>query len=395
MSEKKGGRAGGSSRPSRGGRVQGTNFRWVVPRLSSQVWGRKQAYKAELLDRLRASKTARKGIRHYSIAIESHADGAPHLDLLLIFEKRVGLYPTELDFLCQKHGDLTKYRTLNAAILNYGLKQDAPLTNLTDPLDALHRQSIVRDSYVFFQQRMLNDPYGFDLAQFCAEHDYFRSIRGFRALESKLKTHQEAICNLRLQSKPGIRFIDEALITSTLTPSQLELYQSWPGYARIVGFINQISTYGFSRPFKTPNLMLVGPPNVGKTSLVLQLMRHTAVYPVGTQNWFPKFKNRTYHVMFWDEWIPSMMPWEALLMLFQGLPMDLPYKGGSVLKHDNQLWIMTHNQTLESHVTSLRRFLGTEGVSRSIAAMRARVTEIVVPDTKPLFILQRLIVPLE
>ena len=374
--------------------LQGINFRWVVPRLDPQIWDRKQAFKCQVLDRLTSSKTARKGVRYYCLAVESHADGAPHLDLLLIFQKSTRVILDELDFLCSKHGDLTRYRTLNAAILDYGRKQDIPLSNLPNLQYILDEGEIRRNAYRFFQEHMLRDPFGFDLAQYCDRNNYFASLQRWSYIRNKLRDHQQARCTRLLRAKPGIRFIDDDLIGATLTPSQLELFHSWSGYRTIVDFINQIPTYGFERPFKTPNLLLVGPPNVGKTSLILEINRHTAVYPVGTQNWFPKFSNFTYKLMFWDEWVPSMMPWEAILMLFQGLPMDLPYKGGSVLKRDNQLWIMTHNETLESQVTKIRRYLGYEGIERSIAVLRARLTEIIIPESKPLFFLKKLIIAL-
>ena len=373
---------------------QGQNFRWVVPQLPAEIWDRKEAFKTDLLDRLRLSKTAKKRVKYYSIAIQSHADGNPHLDMLIIFQKNIRITTIQLDFLCQKHGNLTRYRTLNTAILDYGSKEDTPLSNVQNVQYILNKQEIKTDAYAFLQERMLRDPFGFDLAQYCAENDYFASIQRWPYIKNKLRDHQEAICNKLLRSKPGIRFIDDDLIRSTLTTSQQLLYHSWSGYQQIVDFLNQIPTLGFERPFKTPNLLLVGPPNVGKTSLILEIDKYTSVYPVGTQNWFPKFKNLTYKLIFWDEWFPSMMPWESILMLFQGLPMDLPYKGGSILKRDNQLWIMTHNETLAYQVTKIRQYMGHECVDRSIAVLRARLTQIIIPANKPLFILQKLIISL-
>lgn len=44
------------------------------------------------------------------------------------------------------------------------------------------------------------------------------------------------------------------------------------------------------------------------------------------------------------------MPYGQLLNVLEGEPTDLPYKGGSTLKRDNQLIFMTSNMTLEQHI---------------------------------------------
>ena len=370
---------------------RGLNFRWVVPQISPEIWSKKQQFKCQILEQLLASKTAKKGIKYYSIAIESHADGNPHLDMLLIFKKDSKIGNNQLDFLCQKHGNLTRYRSLNQAILEYGSKEDTPLNNCPEIKQLLEESQLKKDPYAFLQEHMLKDPYEFNLAEFVQQNNYAKYITNWSSIKAKLKDIQEARCNRILKSKPGIRFIDKKFIQSTLSKEQLDLFYSWSGYQQIIDFLNQIPTYGTKRPFKTPNLLLVGPSNVGKTSLILQIQKYTSVYPVGTQNWFPKFSNHTYKLMFWDQWVPSMMPWEAILMLLQGLPMDLPFKGGSILKYDNQLWIMTSNQNLESQITKIRKYLGYDCVERSIAALKTRILQIMIPENKPLFILQKLI----
>ena len=377
-------------------RVTGTHFRWVVPQLPSEIWDNKEQYKTDLLDRLKLSKTAKKGIKYYSIAIESHADGNPHLDLLLILQKRTDLFLDQLDFLASKHGDLTRYRTLNQAILEYGSKEDTPLTNCPDIRQLLAQQDIKKAPYVFLQEHMLKDPYGFDIAQFCAKNNYFKDLSGFNSLKSRLIAHQEATCNLQLKSKPGIRFIDDALIQSTLTTSELKEYHSWSGYQEIVDFLNQIPTYGTKRPTHTQNLFIYGRPRTGKTSLIEAIQNSTSVYPVGTQNWFPKFQNHTYKLMFWDQCRLSMMTWEQMLILLDGRPYDLPFKGGSTLKYDNQLWIMTSNKSVRQHLKQKHRYLKEDfdnPLEQNVieTSFRKRVKEIQIPSDKDLFILLKLI----
>jgi len=249
-------------------RITGTNFRWVVPQLPAEIWSKKQQYKTDLLDRLRLSKTAKKGIKYYSIAIESHADGNPHLDMLIILQKRTDLYLDQLDFLCQKHGDLTRYRTLNAAILDYSSKEDTPLTNCLDAKQLLAEQALKKDPYVFLQEHMLRDPYTFNIAQFCERNDYFRYLSGFNAIESRLKKHQQARCNSLLKSKPGIRIIDKELIQSTLTTSEQELYHSHSFYGTIIRYLNQINLHGWTRPFTSNQLYISGKSRIGKSYLI-------------------------------------------------------------------------------------------------------------------------------
>ena len=377
-------------------RILGTNFRWVVPQLDPKIWSKKDQFKCSLLDTLLDSKTAKKGIKYYSIAIESHADGNPHLDLLIIFEKRIALEPTELDFLCSKHGNLTKYRNLNQTIIEYGFKEDKPLTNCPTIKQLLDEYELKTDPYSFFQKQMLKNPYGFNLAQFCDKKNYFRYIQGYKSIESKLKTHQEARCNNLLKSKPGIKFIDKELIQSTLTSTQLEEYYSWSGYQQIVDFLNQIPTYGTNRPTHTQNLFIHGQPKTGKTSLIETIQKSTSVYPVGTQNWFPKFQNHTYKLMFWDQCRLSMMTWEQMLILLDGRPYDLPYKGGSTLKYDNQLWIMTSNKSVRQHLKEKHSYLQQDfdnPLEQNVLELsfRKRVKEITIPQNRDLFLLIKLI----
>jgi len=370
---------------------QGQNFRWVVPQLPAEIWNKKDQFKTDLLDKLLASKTAKKGIKYYSIAIESHADGNPHLDMLLIFEKKIRLANTELDFLCQKHGDLTRYRNLNQAILDYSSKEDTPLSNCPDVRRLLDQQEIKKDPYRFFQRQMQTDPFGFDLARYCAKNDYFASIQRWSYIKNKLKDHQEAVCNLELLRKPGILEITPALIEQELTQLELDEFHSWLGYQTIVDYINQIREYRSFRPFKSKQLILVGEPNIGKTSLINKLQELLAVYPMGVSNWFPRYSSGIYQIISWNEFRLSLMPYTQLLQFLEGSMMDLQFKGGSVLKKDNPLIIMTSNLRLSSHL--FQKFKNdTELLVIASQNLSVRIQEILIPFGKNLFFLQKLII---
>lgn len=376
-------------------RIQGINFRWVVPQLPAEIWNQKQRFKTQILYRLKSSKTAKKGIKHYSIAIESHADGNPHLDMLLIFEKRTHLTPTELDFLCDKHGHLTRYRTLNAAILEYSYKEDIPLTNLENIQYILNEKDIKKCPMTFLMKQVDENPFGFDFIQYCYRNNHFTNIERWAYVKNKIKDYQEITCNHHLKSKPGIRKIDSFLIQQELTPLEQKEYHSWQGYQDIVDFLNQIPKYGTNRPTHSKQLYIHGRSRIGKTSLIQQIQKCTAVYPVGTINWYPQFRNQTYKVMFWDEAKLNMMSFNQLLMLMDGRPFHLPFKGGSTLKRDNQLWIMCSNESLESQMKSMGKDITKtvtgEYLDQQINAVFNRITEITIPDNCNLFLLQKLI----
>ena len=375
---------------------RGKNFRWVVPQLSAEIWNKKQRYKTDLLDRLRLSKTAKKGIKYYSIAIESHADGNPHLDMLLIFEKDSKIKNTQLDFLCDKHGNLTRYRTINQAIIQYGSKEDTPLNNIQNMQNIINEQKIKKEPYTFLQKQMYLDPFKFSLAEYCVINNYFSKLPNYLSIERRLLKQQAAVCNLTLRDKPGIKEITPQLIQQKLTPSEQEEYHSWQGYKIIVQYLNEIKKYGWERPFTSKQLYISGRSRIGKSYLIRTLSQYTSAYPVGTQNWFPKFQNFTYKLMIWDECKLNMMSKEQMLQLFDGDPFNLPYKGGSILKRDNQLWIMCSNKTINEQFMIMNYDVTIDPLTgeyedEQLNAIKNRIQELIVPEDKNLSIIQKLI----
>lgn len=378
--------------------IQGRNFRWVVPQLSAEIWTKKDQFKAQLLHTLLTSKTARKKIKFYSIAIESHLDGSPHLDMLIIFEKKVAIKLNELDFLVQKHGNLTRYRTLNQAILEYGSKEDQPLSNFKgkDIEFILNEQEIKKDPIAFLMKQIDKDPFRFNFLQYCFENSYFPTIKRWSYVKNKIKDYQQIAINNTLKFKPGIQKITPELIQSTLNSSQLKVFYSHPFYSTIVNYLNQINLHGWSRPTHSKQLYIRGRSRIGKTSLIEVIQKLTSVYPVGTINWFPEFQNQTYKLMFWDQAKLNMMSFNQLLMLMDGRPFHLPFKGGSTPKRDNQLWIMCSNESLESQMIAMGKDVQKDLLTglykdQQVNAVFNRIQELVIPNGCDLFLLQKLL----
>ena len=383
---------------------RGKYFRWVVPDLESEITFTDSKYtftlpedksslKEYILRRLADSKTARKGLQFYKLAIETHQSGKYHLDLLLTFTKTIRLKFNELDFLLNKHGKLTKYRNLNHSIIQYNQKEDTPLTNIQRAEDPLMLAKLKTDPFNYLLHKMKQqNPLHFDLGNYVSSNNLMEHIKGWSSVKNKLRDAQQYYANLTLTRRPGIRYITRQLIQQELTPQELLTYDSWPGYQRLVGYINQIHTYGCNRPFKSLQPLLVGPPNVGKTSLILQLQKHIPVYYKNVHNWFPSYQSNVYKLINWDQFTLSGMKYPQLLKFLQGLKMDLEFKGGSTLRYDNQLVMMTSNMSLQSH---LRLKFGHNFAHYQLAKanLSVRIDQIVIPEGLNLFLILKLIQP--
>ena len=353
-------------------------------------------------------------LQYYKLAVETHpTTGVPHLDILLLYSQSVVKSLNRFDYLV-KHGHLTKYRHLNAAILAYGDKQDQQaLTNLpktSDPITGelkqdtsrvLNLAQLKRDPYRYLELQMLKDPFHFNLEQYCRQHDLFTHISGWTGIKTKLKDSQLAAANIQLRSKSGFRHIDKALIESNLNPQQFNAYISWKGYQTIVNYLNQMISQKGNRQQKSLNLLITGAPNTGKSALVWQrnplpqraaISNFCSVYPIGMSQWFPKYQSDVYHCIYWNQAKLTSYSYDTILKLLDGSPLDLPNKGSVSRKVDNPLIIMTSNMTLEQMI--VQKF-GNNPDYQQMARknLAVRVQNLVVPKGKDLFLLQKLLVP--
>ena len=348
-----------------------------------------------------------RGLRYYHIALERHANGVPHLDILLIYEKSLQRQLVDFDFL-YKHGNITTYRKLNAAILDYGKKEDTEaLSNLPQAKvlpsgqsvnQLIEVQELKKDPYRYLQKQMLKDPLHFNLEQYVRLNNLDPQITGWSSIKTKLKDMQAAAANLSLKAKPGFKYIDRALIQARLSDKELLTYDSWSGYQTIVDYLNQIVTYGNRRPFKTKHLLVVGPAHIGKTSLVSEpnndagrvpLEQLVPTYHMGMRHWFPKYQDGTYRLILWNQVKLTSYAYDFLLKFLEGSPVDLAYHGGATKKADNQLIYMTSNLSLERHIA--HKFWNLEDRQAARQNLSKRIQQVIVPEGYELFILQKLL----
>ena len=371
-------------------------WRIVIPNLleyKSSSPSQLKQLKYAVLQRLLA-KESKRGLQYYRIALQHHQNGVPHLDILLTYPRSILRRLTDWDYLL-RHGDVTVYRQLNKAIIQYGTKQDSQsLSNFPCDVDhILQFQRFLRDPYAHLLAQMQKEPLHFNLQDFVYHHGLSSHIKGWSSLKTKLKDMQLAAANATLRTRPGIAPITRARVQACLTPAQLQVYDSWPGYATIVDYLNQISQHGCKRPFKSRQLLLVGPPNTGKTSLINALQRYYAIYHMDVTNWFPRYTDGIYPLISWNQFkLKGGMTHTTLLKYLQGYPIDLQYKGGSSLRRDNQLIIMTSNMTLEQHIGL--KFRQSSHRVHARENLGARIHQLSLPPGYDLFLLLRLLAAL-
>ena len=376
--------------------IRSRYFRLVIPDLKQHIVHFRliTALKENILQRL-LQQQKHIGLQYYKIAVETHSTtGALHLDILLLYKRSVKKSLNRFDYLI-KHGNLTRYRRLNQAIINYGDKEDQQaLTNLPkDVSNLLMAKQIQLDPYSVLKIQMLRDPFHFNVHRWLSDNNLDGAISktNWSKAVLLLKKQQQIECNRIIRSKPGFKLITKQLIRQVLRPVERRAFIKHKAvYAKIIDKVNEIVTHGYNRPHKTKHLLVVAPPNTGKTSLALKLQEHTSVYYKGVHNWYPCYASNTYNMILWNQFSLRSMSYPQLLNFLEGTKIDLQYKGGSVLKTDNQLIYMTSNMSLTQHINS--RFGSKQSRALAEVNLRARIEQIVLPPKLNLFVLQKLII---
>lgn len=392
-----------AQRAQRAPQVRSRYFRLVIPDL--RQYTDPQALLSLKGDTLRLILD-RQGqrLQYYKIAAQIHpVTKIPHLDILLLYRRSVRKSLNRFDYLV-KHGELTRFRKLREAVLDYGDKDDkSSLHNMPEDFDRiLQARQAQLDLYAVLQRQMVKDPFNFNSHSWLQANGLAGALS--RTNWSKaidlIEHQQQARCNMLLRDMPGFRHIDRDLIESRLTPQQLKTFDSWSGYQTIVDYLNMVPRYGSKRPRGTPNLLIVSRHSgIGKTSLFSDdnqahfgtpVDRLCPTYFMGVRRSFPRYSSRTYRLILWDKMRLAAYSFDTILKLFEGFPTDLPYRGGATRKDDNPLIIMTSNLPLRRHINI--KFMDQQDRQRALMNLSRRVTQLVVPEHLDLFLLQRLIV---
>ena len=339
----------------------------------------------------------------YLVCEQMYDDGTPHFHAILIYPRRKQVLSQDHYDYLGIHPNIQTMRNMKAA-LNYVYKQDAhPVTNMD--IAQQRRVARAKDNSSVFQllyQQMIKDPLNFDVYRYCETHDLTRHI--YRTNYSKavrlLRQAQRVRANNCLMERPGFKPITRALIQQRLTPFELQVFDSWPGYQTIVNYLNIMTLQRGRRQQKSMNLLITGPPNTGKSALVWQrnplpgrtsIADHCSVYPMGMRDWFPEYLSDVYHCIYWNQAKLTSYSMDIILQILDGSPVNLPAKGTSHKKVDNPLVILTSNLTLSQMIHA--KFGHNRHYQQMARAnLAVRIQNVVLPPGRDLFLLQRLLV---
>ena len=352
----------------------------------------------------------------YLVCQQMYDSGQPHFHAVLVYQKRKQITdPGHYDYQ-GIHPNIQTMRNMKAA-LDYVYKEDPhPLTNM----DIVQQRRVARASststlYQLFRDQMVRDPFNFDVDSYCADNCIDKDVykADFRKALTLLKRMQPAYARKLLSSLPGIRPITPALISQRLDAEQIRQFYSHPCYQKIVDHINQIHRYPNRNqetraPLKTKHLLIVGAPDIGKTSLIYHRANSVDPYPglasylatyylsVG-QKFFPPYRSFDYRLVNWQQFTidSDMFPkrgYNRLLNYLDGSVSALPQKGRpAVERQDNPKHILTSNRTLEQHIC--KTFYSQQTREMSRGNLGARIDCVEIPRGRSIHFLRKLFVP--
>ncbi len=125
------------------------------------------------------------------------------------------------------------------------------------------------------------------------------------------------------------------------TPTQEAAF--FPAEHAVLAWLIPNLMVGDVRLFKQPQLMIIGPTGVGKTSLIMSLCKHCRVYwlPMG-EDFYDGYSDEAYDLIVVDEF-RSQKTIQFLNSFVQGSPVSLRIKGAQITKRKNLPVIVLSN----------------------------------------------------
>lgn len=255
-----------------------------------------------------------KSLKWACVASEKHANGDPHLHIVLQLKKRLNIRdPSYWDFLCSKHGD---YRACRNALssLKYILKEDPdPATFGTLPVTAAQ---LLDDS----PKSKISEEIALKIQQGSTVHSICQDYPSFGLLHLR-KLNEYA------------QFMSLNSIPDKLPWVGVHYAGNHPPTQQIVRWLHH--NIKRDRPHKQAQLYVSGPTNIGKTYLWMLLLPYLRIYcPPQTENFYDCYQDDLYDLIVFDEF-RAYKNVEFMNNFLDGSPMTIAGKGFQRFKRQN------------------------------------------------------------
>ncbi len=287
------------------------------------------------------------------VSNELHSDGSPHLHVALWLIDEISFNdPLFWDFITGKHGNY-KVMKLPVKCVEYVIKEGKFVSYGFDPeqyISSSKKHNVPMNQLV--AEKIL-DGYSFD--DLVKDHAGYVLTNGDKIL--RFMSH---IAETK-DKGDKLKWNGCVSLTSS-TPHQL-----------IVDWLNE--NVSQTRDFKQKQLFVYGPPDKGKTSLIMELEKSLNIYHMSQfEDWYDSFFNGRYDLVVLDEFRGGKSI-QFLNMWMQGGVFCIKKKGSQYVKRDNLPMIILSNLSLDDcYAKALERY------SVCLDALRARLLEIEVNE---------------
>lgn len=288
-------------------RIQAKNFFLTFPSTETP--------KETALARILSSTLDPKGVL---VAQESHADGSHHLHIGIFLNAKLHVRdPMYFDFICGKHGKYESMRDVSRTLAYLHKEDSQPLTwgDLVTQSTKPTKSTSDRVAQMIESGSSIH-------AVATAYPGFFlqnkRKIEDFAAFSS-IKRMRESLKALRLP----ILYSGNQSVT-----------------AAIIDWLN--SNLSSSRPFKSKQLYLYGPPDSRKTSLLLKVGEFFQIYDMPSEDFYDSFDENVHQLVVFDEF-KGQKPLVFLNRWLQGDMFCIRRKGSQYIKTKNLPFIFCSN----------------------------------------------------
>lgn len=257
---------------------------------------------------------------------EMHQDGHLHLHVALELARPVDTRDAHyFDFVTGTHGNYQGARDW-CKVLRYCTKEGRFISFGIDPLAYLQaREKKKSTSFAQVAGRMME---GASIADLTSE------VPGFVLQHlTKMKQFNSHLASLKSHDGP---LIPLPPVVPEGTPLLISAVYDW-----ILKNVRK------PRRFGSPNLAIVGPTGIGKTTFLLSLRKYCRMYWVPMdENFFDTYDDDAYDLLVFDEY-KSQKTIQFMNSFCQGAPFQLRTKGGQTMKRKNLPVILLSNYTAQ------------------------------------------------